>query len=318
MTVSNSNNFNLVRNQIIEEAFKEIGVKTPNRSLTAEEMNDGAISLNLFVKSLISNGSFLWKTQQAVLFLEPGISEYFIDGTTANCTEDYDETVTTADASSGASSIVVEDTTGFTIGFFIGVYLDDNSIQWTTISNIASLTITLTDALTDDVTSGNAVYCYETKLNRPEKIQNAQATQAPNQDVPMVQLSRDTYYNIPVKDTSGRPNQFYYNKQLNLGIINLWPTPNSSANKFKFTFIKQLYDFDSPTDDPDFPVEWLMPIILNVAYRLSRKYGRLDMSEKEQLKRDADEALQNAEGYDREPTSIYFQPASSININSFR
>lgn len=318
MTVSNSNDFNLVRNQIIEEAFKEIGVMTPDRSLTYDEIQDGVRSLNLFVKSLIADGAFLWKTQQATLFLEPGISEYFIDGTTANCTEDYDETVVTADASSGDTLITVEDTTGFTVGFFIGVYQDNNTIHWTTISNIAGLNITLTSALTDDVTANNAVYVYETKLSRPENIQNAQANQMPNQDIPMQQLSRDSYYNIPVKDTTGRPNQYYYNKQLNLGIMNLWPVPNSASNKIKFTFIKQVYDFDSPTDSPDFPVEWLSPIILNVAYRLSRKYGRLEFQEKEQLKRDADEALANVAGYDREPTSIRFQPATNINISNYR
>lgn len=322
MSTSGTTTFNLVRNQIIEEAFKEIGVLTPNRSLTNEEMNDGALKLNLFCKSLISKGSFLWKTQQAILFLEPGQEVYVIDGSTSNCTEVHSETELSADAIAGATSIVVDDVTGFVIGYFIGITQSDSTLLWTTITNIVGTTITLDDPLVTDATEGAIVFAYQTKIGRPERIQNAQARImsdiGSNQDIPMVQLSRDTYFNIPVKNTSARPNQFYYDKQLSSGIIYLWPIPDSSTNMIVLTFIKQIYDFDAANDDPDFPVEWLQALILNVAYRLSRSYGRFDPNEREQLKRDAEQALADAEGYDREPTSIYFQPATNININNYR
>lgn len=318
MATSNSTNFNLTRNEIIEESFRELGVKTPNRTLTSEEMNDGARTLNLFAKSLISKGLFLWKTKQATLFLVGSQAAYTIDGSTANCTETFTETTTSADAATSATDIVVTSATGFVVGYFIGVLLDDNSIHWSTITVIATLTITLNNALPSAAASGSAVYVYQTKIGRPESIQNAQSTLSSGTDISMQPLSRDTYYNIPVKDTAGRPNQFYYDKQLSLGIISLWPVPDNATNKVEFTWIEQLFDFDAATDDPDFPVEWLQPLILGVAYRLSRKYGRLDMQGKEQLKRDLDEALEDVEGYDREETSIYFQPATSININSYR
>ena len=53
----------------------------------------------------------------------------------------------------------------------IGIELDDGTIQWTTINGApAGSTVTLTDALTDDVASGNAVYVYTAKTNRPMKL----------------------------------------------------------------------------------------------------------------------------------------------------
>jgi len=176
----------------------------------------------------------------------------------------------------------------------------------------------LDDVTTNDSASGSAVYVYEKKILRPENIQNAQSTLGTDSEIPMTQYSRDTYYDIPVKSTPGRSNLFFYDKQLTSGLMHLWPVPNSVANKTVFSFTEQLFDFDTATDDPDFPVEWLQPLILIVAYRLSRKYGRLDLQEKEQLKRDADEALEDVEGYDREETSIYFQPASNVNVNNYR
>ena len=681
MATSNSSDFNLTRNEIIEEAFREIGVKTPNRTLTAEEMNDGARTLNLYIKYLISQGFFLWKTKQATLFVASNQSSYIIDGSTANCTEEFIQTTTTSLTASGSLLIEVESITGFVESYFIGLVQDNNTIHWSTINrlgedtdyiedfasatgltfdssiievtggvaklksqrptdstfgatytsvidgsfgdgvltgtgfgspvitgnqldldgavlkyvdydgtgnantaiqtgaikfkltpnytgvptanktfvavssaagssiNLISLTHvlatgdislsifdsggilingvllsgysptagvedeielnwditggatqlfingvqlgstalgtgtrssliglirigsdqsasdvsdfkiddfvifdtvqhttgytpgytlpetdfvltnpildidtavtgdikgwnsfttlitaagldevtfiesddagstyqywngsawvlsnnTITDSnnttdinsnisafpittsgmkirlflhsedgsttpsidnldinygvgevvyinsiTTNDSASGSNVYVYETKINRPENIQNAQSTLASNSEIPMVQLSRDTYYNIPVKATPGRPNQFYYNKQLNSGIINLWPVPDSITNRIVMSFIEQIFDFDSATDDPDFPIEWLQPIILNVAYRLSRKYGRLEISEKEQLKRDAEETLEEVTGFDREETSIRFEPATNTNVNSYR
>lgn len=318
MATSNSTNFNLTRNEIIEEMFRELGVLTPNRNLTSEEMNDGARTLNLFVKALISQGIFLWKTKQATLFLVGAQSAYTIDGSTANVTESFNETTTTATAASGASTIAVTSATGFTVGYFLGILQDDNSIHWTTVSSVSSLTIGLTDTLASAAASGNKVFVYQTKTDRPEVLQNAQSTTASGTDIPMQILSSDTYYNIPVKDTAGRPNQIYYDKQLTSGIINLWPVPNNSTEKIEFTFISQLFDFDAATDDPDFPIEWIYPIILGGAYRLCRKYGRLEMQEKEQLKRDADEALDEVSGFDREDTSLYFQPGTDVNVNSYR
>jgi hypothetical protein len=318
MALSNSNDFNLTRNEIIEESFRELGVKTPNRTLTNEEMNDGARTLNLFCKSLIAKGLFLWKSKQATLFLAANQAAYTIDGSTAHCTETYTETTTSAAAATSATDIVVTSAAGFVVGYNIGVYLDDNTIHWTTITVIASTTITLNAALPSAAASGVAVYVYQTKIDRPENIDNAQSTIPSGNDIPMVKLSRDTYYNNPSKNTTGRPNQFYYDKQLTSGLISIWPVPNNSSNKVEFSWIKQIFDFDAATDDPDFPVEWLQPIILGVAYRLCRKYGRLDMQEKEQLKRDADEAIDEAGGYDREETSIYFQPATNVNVNNYR
>ena len=61
MATSNSNDFNLVGNEIVEEAFREIGVKTPNRTLTSEEMNDGRRTLNLFVKYFLNSFIILCK-----------------------------------------------------------------------------------------------------------------------------------------------------------------------------------------------------------------------------------------------------------------
>ena len=137
-------------------------------------------------------------------------------------------------------------------------------------------------------------------------------------ELPMVKLSRDTYRSITIKNSSGIPNRFFYDKQLDNGTLFLWQTPSNALYLINFTFQKQLFDFDTPSNNPDFPVEWLKPIYLNLSLELAGFNSISDPNFLSLLKEQADNALAEAEGYDRETTSIYFEPASEINTNTNR
>lgn len=52
MSVSGTNTFSQIRNDIINRAFSILGVKTRGRALTSEEVNEASDALNLFVKGL--------------------------------------------------------------------------------------------------------------------------------------------------------------------------------------------------------------------------------------------------------------------------
>lgn len=51
-----------------------------------------------------------------------------------------------------------------------------------------------------------------------------------------------------------------------------YPTPNS-AYTVKYAYRRPLYDFDTATDNPDFPSEFLKPLKYLLAYELSPEYG---------------------------------------------
>lgn len=319
MTVSNTNTFNQVRNQIIGLALARLGIKTFSRDLSPQDITQGSTVLNSMVKAWKNQGRYLWKIAEGSLFLANGQNTYIINGSTANATESYSETTTTADAILGATTVTVTSTTGFVIGYNIGVEQDDNTILWTTITNIVGLIITLNTALTAAATSGNAVYSYQTKINRPESVDSARLKRDENNEIPCVMLARDTYFNIPVKRTVGAPNQVYYDKQLTYGTIYVWPTPNSVQQILKFTFQKMFYDFDTPTNDPDFPSEWIKSLYLGLAVDLAGFYGKNDPNFIANLKLEFQIAFDEAQGYgSSEFTSFYVQPATNININTYR
>lgn len=316
MTVGTTNSFSQNRNQIINRAMSALGIKTTQRVLTASEINEASDELNIMIKSWKTK-NYLWKTTEGTLFLVNGQASYKLDGSTANATENYNQTTITVDAISTAISISVSDITGFAIGYNIGIVQNNNTILWTTITNIVGTIITLNSGLTYTANSGNNVYVYQTKLNRPEFIDSLRVRSSTGTDLPTIALARDSYFNIPVKINSARPNQWYYDKQLSYGIIYLWPTPNSVSDTINFTFQKMFFDIDAPDTNPDFPIEWVNALSLNLALRMARIKGK-DQNFREQLKRDADEALDDVQGYDREPVSIYFQPATQLNIGSYR
>lgn len=296
-------------------ALERIGVKTFNRNANAAEIEQGGRYLNAMIKAWKNKGLNLWKSTQGILFLTPGQKTYKLDGTTANATEEYSFSLLSADAVSGATSIDVDDTDGFVIGYFIGIMQDDNTSHWTTITNIVGNTITLAAALTADAAEDNYVYTFETKISRPEGVSSWQSFITPTQSAPNVINSNNTYYNIPTLDTPGIPNTMYYNKQLTFGTINLWPVPDVNTYFGTFTFQKQYDDFVTANNTPDFPQEWLEALYLNLALRLAPVYGKsIDI----ELRTDAKQAFDDCEGYDREDTSIYLQPASSTNIYTYR
>ena len=286
-----------------------IGVKTRGRNPTSDEMNEASIILNMMVKSWKSKGQYLWKTTEGTLFLATGQTTYKIDGSTANATEDFNQTTTTAAAILGDSTIDIINATGFVVGYNIGILQTNGIIHWTTISSITALTIGLTDNLTEAVKLGAKVYAYQTKINRPERISSSRLRYSSgSSDVPVAKISRDTYFNYSSKTSQGKPNSFFYDKQLAFGQIYLYPTPNDVSDTIKFTFEKQFFDFSQAVDDPDFPVEWLLTIATNLAYLLTFDYG-ISTERAERLKRDGIELLADSEGYDKEDTSIYFQPS---------
>lgn len=317
MAVSGINTFNLVTNQIIDLALEEIGVKTFNRIPTNAEVQQAKIRLNVMIKHWKTAGINLWKSTQGVLFTEPGQKAYRLDGATANATEEYSFSLLSANVNTGASSFDIDDTIGFAIGYFIGIAQDDNTMHWTTITNIVGNTITIASALTADAIEGNYVYTYETKIKRPEGISNLQMFITPTQSISSVIYSNNSYFSIPTLETEGISNIMYYDKQLTYGTIYLWPVPNVNTYLAKFTFQKQFDDFVTATNNPDFPQEWLKALYLNLAVDLLRPYGK-SKEDYVDLILDAKNSLDECNGYDREDTTIYFTPASTNNLYTYR
>lgn len=140
---------------------------------------------------------------------------------------------------------------------------------------------------------------------RPLRISSARLSIS-SVETPLMEMSRQEYFDLPVKTTAGRPSGYYYDPQLSLGKIYLWPVVASGITAtVKFTYQRSLEDFDASGDEPDFPQEWLECLAYNLAVRLAPKFGATISQEVAGI---ALESLDDLMGWDREPASVFFQP----------
>jgi len=309
MATSGSVDFSLNKTQIIEKALRRIVVLASGETASAAMTNIASDTLNLMVKEWQTKGLNLWTTQDFYLFLAKTSQSYRL-GSTAHATESYTKTEIKVAATSGATTIDVDSTTGMTAADNIGVVNDDGDIDWTTVSSVTdSDTVVLAAGISADAAVDNNVYFYTSKINRPMKVVSGRVRNDSGHDIPLSVIERDSYNNLPNKSSSGQVNQFYYDpRRDSYGLLYVWPTTDIVTDILHLTGQRPLEDFDDPTDDADFPVEWTDAIIWNLASRLAVEFGVGDKIYN-RAKTEARQSLQDAQDFDREyPSSIYIGP----------
>lgn len=304
MATSGSVDFSNNAAEIIEDAYSHLGVLESGETLTDTQLQYGLRKLNQMAKAWQMQDIHIWTLTEATLFLIKDQKSYTFP--TAHATDSFVSTTISADEASGQTVLSVASSTGMSAADFAGVELDGGDLQWTTIASVDSPTqITVTDALTDDAASGNVVYAYTTKINRPLGLTEFRHVLNGGTEVPGWIVSRNEYQMLPTKTTAGKAIQVYYDRQRTTGILYVWPTADNVKDYIKFTYKRPIEDFDDSTNDPDFPVEWIECLGLNLAVRLAPK-EQVPLALRQDLKIDAQMSLMAMTEADSEDVSIEF------------
>lgn len=306
MAVSGSYNFSVNCQEIIKGALRLLGVIATGETPAAAEIVDGREALNLMVKGWQAEGYGLWLNKELTLFLEYEETSYTLGPTGDHCTASYVKTEIATAAAAAASEIVVDSATGISDADNIGIELDDGTLQWTTVNGApAGTTITLTDALTDSVAVDNHVYAYTTIAQRPLEIIEARRVMPDNSEIPVEIVSRADYMALSNKTSTGPPIQVYYDPKTTNGVLFVWQACNDVQELIKMTGKYPVQDFDANTNDADFPQEWLRALKFNLAIEIAPEYGKEPTAF---LLAMAAATKDAALGFDRESTSVFFQP----------
>ena len=276
MATSGSIDYTVTRDDIITEALEQMGVLAEGQSPSSDQLTSMARTLNMLVKAWQADGLNLFALETLYVYLEKNKSSYSLSSsTTDHFSSEFNRTTTSNTSASGDYTLTVTSISGMANGDYIGVKLNDGTMQWTTINGVPSgNTVTITDALTDSVANGVTVYFYTSKANRPMKIQNCILTDSTSgQDTPIAIVSRQTYLDLSNKTTDGQVNQVYYDPQISAGNLYVWPQSDSVDDYLKIYVQRTLEDFDASTDNPDYPQEWYLPLALNLAALSCPKYG---------------------------------------------
>lgn len=300
MSFSNSTNFTLKRDELIEQSYSIIGVGVEGEPLDQSDIDDAAIKLNLMLKAWISYGIKLWKRQLKNITLISGQSVYTFGQKAAG-------------ASTATTALKLVDTAAVFVSDEIAVGDTVKNITAGTSTTVSAIDSEITLSLVTDIFSAGQSYEITTadvSVARPLDVIECQRKDASGNTVEINRISRNEYENLPNKTSIGVPVNYHYDPTLNNGTLYVWLTPGASeAAAYTLDIVLHIptNDMDNSTDDFDFPQEWLEPIMLGLAYRMAPAHG-LPQSERKQLKTDLDDALELALGNDIESGSIYFQP----------
>jgi len=129
-----------------------------------------------------------------------------------------------------------------------------------------------------------------------------------NVDIPMRILTRDEYNRLGNKTTSGNPILLWSNPNLTTTTVKVFPVPTTveaAGNTLILTYQKEFSDFDTSSDNPEFPAEYFDALKFALASRLSYEYG-LDVQDRKQLFEQAMILKGEALSFGTEEGSIYF------------
>jgi hypothetical protein len=91
----------------------------------------------------------------------------------------------------------------------------------------------------------------------------------------MEELTREEYYDIPLKTAAGTPTHFYVDYQRAAVTFYTWPVlADATTETVKYTYQRKYEDIDDLGNDIDVKAEFLEVVDYNLAARLADHYGR--------------------------------------------
>lgn len=307
MTTSGSTDFNPSRNQIILRAGRQCGAWAAGETPSAQEVQDWSDALNALVKEWEGQGLHLWAETEGILWPQQNQIKYLLGpDSTDHAASTWNETTLSLNAVTGATALTVASAAGISNLDNIGVYLSSGAMFWTTVNGApAGNVVNLSSALPSPAAASNPVVSYTKKIERPLRILTSRRyDQFSRIETPLWNMARLDFRDLPNKYTTGIINATFYDPQLSDGVFWVWTNPTNSYYAVKFTWMRQLQDFDTANDTADFPQYWLNALTWNLAQQMAVEYGCPEprFSRIQQM---AAQSLDTAMGFDREPESIY-------------
>jgi len=123
-------------------------------------------------------------------------------------------------------------------------------------------------------------------------------------DFALTRMSRDDYLTIPTKTTTGRPNQFFLDRQVT-PVLKLWPVPDNSTDTIIYDALTRMDDADEYTNTLDVPFRLYPCLAAGLAYYISIKRAP---NRAQLLKAMYEEEFERAMAEDRDRASFNVVP----------
>lgn len=316
------------RNDIVNFALTLLGVKAADEDAQDSDVALAAEGLDDLVKSYQATGAHLWNRRSATLFLTPGQIKYILGpqsqtlSTGGSVNQNNVDHATEVFTASNIVNAVLEGTSTFELPVNVSVTCEEDSDIllddfiafktstgwfWSKVKAIDPPNILIEDDFPEDLAADTIVNWYTENLYKPLRVPDARRQQgfSPNaSEIEMVQMGRIDYLNLPNKETSGTPVQFYYNPLIDTGEIFVWPAPSSNDDYINFTAYRPIDVFDTSESAADFPDEWVAALKYKLALYLAPAFGGRVLPQA--LVEQGEELYQRAYLWDQGDAATYF------------
>ena len=131
----------------------------------------------------------------------------------------------------------------------------------------------------------------------PHTIIECRYRDANGRDLPMLELTRSEYLEMPLKTTQGVPTQYYFDNQRATKLLYIWPVMGAPTTEtIKYTYQRITEDVTNESQNLDIPQEYMDLVVTCLADRLLTPYGKTNKD----LSMRAREMLFEANAADRE------------------
>lgn len=290
MATSSSVNFELDVASYVEEAFERCGLEVR----TGYDLKTAKRSLNLMLADWANRGLNQWTMEQTSITLASDVGEY--PGGTLTMTVGASGSFTVGEEITGASSAATASITSLPSSTSMAI-------------NVPSGTFTSGETITGGTSAATTTVSAAVDLTPVQKtidILSAVITRS-SVDYGITRLSRDEYLNIPNKTQTGRPSQFFLDRQISPR-LKLWPVPENNTDIVKFDRLIRMDDADDYTNTLQIPFRFYPCLAAGLAYYLAIKRApeRIEI-----LKAIYEEEFTRAMEEDRDRASLTITPGYS-------
>ena len=253
MAVSGSKDFEPDVAEYIEEAFERCGLELR----TGYDARTARRSLNLLFADWANRGLNRWTVEQVTQTVASGVTSYPLG------------TITLTVADSGSFTIG-ETITGGTSGTTASVITKPLSTTMTL--TIPSGAFTATETITGSSSAATTTVTSDASLTNVQASVDilSAVVRRSDQDISIQRIGRDQFLRIPDKTTTGRPIQFYVDRQIT-PLFKIWPSPENNTDQIIYDRIVRIDDADTSVNTVQVPFRFYPCLTAGLAYYMSLK-----------------------------------------------
>ena len=290
MATSSSSNFELDVASYVEEAFERCGLEVR----TGYDLKSAKRSLNLMLADWANRGLNQWTVEQTSITLASDIANY--PGGTLTMTVAASGSFTVGETITGGTSAATASITSLPSSTSVAITLPSGTFSsGETITGGTSAATTTVSAVVDLSTVQKTIDILSVVITRDST------------DYGLTRLSRSEYLNIPNKTQTGRPSQFFLDRQIS-PTLKLWPVSENNTDIVKFDRLVRMDDADDYTNTLEIPFRFYPCLAAGLAYYLAIKRApqRIEL-----LKAIYEEEFNRAMEEDRDRASLRITPSFS-------